>query len=248
MNVSPFDWNSTKSSLGNMCYLYCNNNSNTHLFNDELRQVYLQTLFQFSMHDNVHVKCYTAGLLCDISHLLDESLIKTHIVPSLLSLCHTSQPESVQIAGIKVIITVTITSSDSVVERVLTSKIKEYCNRGQSFDKITLALVEGLSGGILSVGLNGSKSDFWVDTIILLSAMTAAPANGTAANSAICKSIIKSLIECYGVFLQVGMSDGEGRKDQILQGVSMLMSAANVGTKEGLLLEKIWKGFGGARK
>ena len=59
---------------------------------------------------------------------------------------------------------------------------------------------------------------------------------------------VKSLIECYGVFLQVGVSDGEGRKDQILQGVSMLMSAANVGTKEGLLLEKIWKGFGGARK
>ena len=92
--------------------------------------------------------------------------------------------------------------------------------------------------------------------------MAAAPVNSNNAggvgggggnnNISANKSVVRILIECYSVFCQIGIvvvgaggGEREGeRRDRVVQGMLMLASGGGVGTKEGLVLEKMRKRLG----
>ena len=149
----PLDCSSTISGLGKMCGMR----------NKRLLDLYLQTLFELSMHDDARVKGFVATLLGDASGFVEETDIKSHIVPALLSLAHKSQKEGVQIAAVRVVLRVLVTCGDAIVERALCGRLREYANSGEAFDRIVVAISEGLSAGILSIDPESKKADFWVE-------------------------------------------------------------------------------------
>ena len=156
------------------------------------------------------------------------------MVPALLSLAHKSQSVGVQVAAVRVVLSVLLVCGDVVVEKVLCGKIREYAERGEKFDAISVAMVEGLAAGLISVGAEGKLAEFWVEIIVRTSAMCAAPCNN--GGGAERKSVVKGLVECFGVLCQMG---GSGRDGDIVQGINMLLSGGGVATKEGLVLEKM---------
>jgi hypothetical protein len=106
---------------------------------------------------------------------------------------------------------------------------------------VSVALVDGLNAGVLSVGTSGRKADFWVACVCSLAGRACAPAQGGGGAT---RAVAKGLVACFAAFCQIGMvvvagGGGGERREECLRGMRMLGSARAAGTREALVLEKM---------
>ncbi|GMI34969.1 hypothetical protein TeGR_g11008 [Tetraparma gracilis] len=232
----PFDWSAVVAGLGKMCARSSGADNA-----DKVVPSYLSVLFEASMLPDARVKAYAAVLLGGAARFVEREQVRGTVAPALLSLAHASQAEGVQVAAARVALNVLVDCTDPVAERALMGRVREYATRSAPFDLVSVALVDGLNAGVLSVGTSGRKADFWVACVCSLAGRACAPAQGGGGAT---RAVAKGLVACFAAFCQIGMvavagGGGGERREECLRGMRMLGSARAAGTREALVLEKM---------